>query len=376
MPAPKGKVLKLNDKSYFNKLWPVNLIFFPQQCDNLMPMTSQPPIVQAVVPPLGVPGGEVEIRCRGFRPDLPYSSKIILGDVSAEIISASQERINIRLPESSQALGIAIKVGESVSSVFPFSLAKRLAAELHPVCNPVVAPDGSVITTISGRRGQQVPQPLIKVTRQSDKIPYPCEIMNPTGLAFDRSGQLYISSRNDGVVYRYTEFEHLDVFAEDVGVACGIAFDSEGILYVGDRNGKIYRIDELGNKEEFAVLEPSISAYHLAIDLRNRIYVTGPTLSLRDPLYRISNDGKVEVLFECLARPQGMAFLPGGDLLLAAAYRGKKGIFRYSPESGAITHYIAAPILVGLAVSGEDIFLADNSSIYWAKSEGVFNSIS
>ena len=112
------------------------------------------------------------------------------------------------------------------------------------------------------------------------------------------------------------------------------------------------------------------------MDSLNRLYVTGPTLSLRDSLYRISAEGKVQVLLEGLARPQGMAFLPGGDLLLAAAYQGKKGIFRYSADTGMLTHYIAAPILVGLAVSGEDIFLADNTSIFWTKPEGAFKSIS
>jgi hypothetical protein len=339
-------------------------------------MISASIVVQTVTPSLGVPGGEIEIRCRGFRPDLPYSAQVLLGNVRAEIISASEELINIRLPDSPQALGITLKTSENTSAVFPFSPARRLAGGLQPVCNPVVASDGSIITTISGRRGQRVAQPLIRVTRLGETIPYSCEVMNPTGLALDKNGQLYISSRNDGVVYRYTEFEQLDIVAEDVGVACGIVFDSEGFLYVGDRSGKIYRIDENGNKKEFAALEPSISAYHLAVDSLNRLYVTGPTLSLRDSLYRISAEGKVQVLLQGLARPQGMAFLPGGDLLLAAAYQGKKGIFRYSADTGMLTHYIAAPILVGLAVSGEDIFLADNTSIFWTKPEGAFKSIS
>jgi len=339
-------------------------------------MMSQSLVVQAVIPSLGVPGGEIEIQCRGFRPGLPDSSQVVLGNIRAEIVSASEERINIRLPESTQALGIVLKAGGSTSPVFPFSLAQRLAGGLQPVCNPVVVPDGSIITTISGRRGQQVAQPLVKVTRRGEKIPYTCEIMNPTGLALDKNAQLYISSRNDGVVYRYTEYEQLDVFVEDVGIACGIAFDSDGFLYVGDRNGKIYRVDEQGNKEEFVTLEPSISAYHLAVDSFNRLYVTGPTLSLRDSLFRISTEGKVQVLLEGLARPQGLAFLPGGDLLLSTAYQGQKGIFRYSPETGTLAHYIAAPILVGLAVSGDDLFLADNSSVFWTKPEGAFKSIS
>ena len=91
--------------------------------------------------------------------------------------------------------------------MFPFSLAAQLSTDLHPVTNPVISPDGSIITTISGSRGQQVAQPLIRITPRGDKIPYNCEIMNPTGLAFSKDGQLYISSRNDGTVLRYTDFE-------------------------------------------------------------------------------------------------------------------------------------------------------------------------
>jgi len=136
-------------------------------------------------------------------------------------------------------------------------------------------------------------------------------------------------------------------------------------LYVGDRTGKIYRIDSAGNKEEFAEMEPSISAYHLAIDSKDRLYVTGPTFSMRDRLIRFSPDGKAENLMDGFARPQGLAFLPDGDLLIAAAFQGKKGIFRYSPESGSLQHFITAPILVGLAVAGKDVFLAGSSSIYW-----------
>jgi glucose/arabinose dehydrogenase len=111
-------------------------------------------------------------------------------------------------------------------------------------------------------------------------------------------------------------------------------------------------------------LEPSVSAYHLAIDTKDRLYVTGPTLSMRDPLYRIAAHGKVEVVLQGLARPQGMAFLPDGDLLIAASCGGKKGVFRFSPETGQLGHYIAGPMLVGLAVAQDAIILADSSSIY------------
>jgi sugar lactone lactonase YvrE len=325
-------------------------------------------LILGVTPHSGVPGGELVIHCRGFVPD--FSSKVLLGEIEAFIISASQERIIVRLPESPKSLGLALKVMQAVSAVFPFSLATRLCTDLHPVTNPVIAPDGSIITTVSGARGQHVAQPLVRITRQGDKIPYHCEIMNPTGLAFSPDGQLYISSRNDGTVLRYTDYEQLDVVAEDLGVPCGIVFDSNGRLYVGDRTGKIYRIDPSGHKEEFAELEPSVSAYHLAMDAEDRLYVTGPTFAMRDCLYRFSKKGVAARIVAGLARPQGMVFLPDGDLLIAAAYQGKKGIFRFSPEDGSFEHYIAAPILVGLGVSGQDIFLASNNSIYWTQLPG------
>jgi len=325
-------------------------------------------LITGVTPSMGVPEGELLIECSGFLPGL--TSRVLFGEVEAAICSASEDRIFVRLPESPNGLGISLEAGGNVSSLFPFNLATRLAVDLHPVANPVVAPDGSLISTISGGRGQQVSQPLVRITRQGDKVPFNCEIMNPTGLAFSHDGQLYVTSRNDGTVIRYTDFENLEIVAEDLGVPCGIVFDSNGLLYVGDRTGKIYRIDSSGNKQEFAELEPSIAAYHLAVDPENRLYVTGPTFSMSDALYRISVDGNVETLVDGLARPQGMAFLPNGDLLVCAGYQGRKGVFQYSNADGSMRHVVTAPILVGLAISGRDIYFATGNSIYWTQLSG------
>jgi sugar lactone lactonase YvrE len=202
-------------------------------------------------------------------------------------------------------------------------------------------------------------------------VPFSCEVMNPTGLAFGPDGQLYISSRSEGVVFRYADCERLEPVAENLGVCCGIVFDSAGMLYVGDRTGKIYRIDASGNSEEFAHLEPSVSAYHLAVDYSDNLYVTGPTISVRDSLYRIDKSGKVTALLSGLARPQGLAFAPDGALWIAASYGGRKGVFRYPPAGGELTHHVAAPMLVGLAINSEDVFMVDGNSVYWLQTGTV-----
>ncbi len=320
------------------------------------------------VPPNGVPGGALAILCRGFRPGA--NSKVLVGDEEAFIASASEDKVVVNLPESPKSLGIVLKVDEKVSPLFPFNLAELLSSGVQPLTNPAIAADGSIVTTVSAEQGQEINQSIVRITRQGDIIPYNCEITNPTGLAFSPDGQLYVSSRTEGTLLRYTDYEHLDTVAEDLGIPCGMVFDSSGMLYVGDRTGKIHRISPSGRKEEFAQLEPSISAFHLAIDSKDRLYVTGPTFAMRDCLYRFSKNGRLERLVDGLARPQGMAFLSDGDLLISAGYEGKKGVFKYSIKDGTLQHYVTAPILVGLAVSGQDGFLATSSSIYWMRFPG------
>src|SRR5262245_4438918 len=136
--------------------------------------------IRSVSPAIGVAGGEVGIEGSGFQPGLPGSIRVLCGGIDAHIVSASEEFVIIQLPESPNALGITLKVGDRSSALFPFSFATKLATGLHPVTNPVIARDGTIITTISGSRGQQVSQPLVRITPSGEKAPFPCKIMNPT----------------------------------------------------------------------------------------------------------------------------------------------------------------------------------------------------
>ncbi len=330
-------------------------------------MKSKELVITAVLPAMGIAGGEVSIQCRGFMPGLPSVSKVLFGGIEGLIVSASEERVVVKVPENAQALGVTLCVNGTKSEVYPLTLGSRLATGLHPVMNPVIAPDGAIITTVSGARGEQSSRSLVRVSRSGELTAYPCEIMNPTGLAFGPDGQLYISSRADGTVLRYADFERLDVVADGLGTPCGLVFDAEGKLYVGDRTGKIYRIGESGEREDFASIPPSVSAFHLAIDRQGNLYVTGPTLAMRDPIYRVSRNGEVSIVAEGLARPQGLVVSDAGELWVAAAYRGRKGIFRFSQKKKELTHCIAGPMLVGLALDRDEVFLVDGSSVYWVQ---------
>ncbi len=77
-----------------------------------------------------------------------------------------------------------------------------------------------------------------------------------------------------------------------MGVATGMAFDEEDNLYVGDRSGTIFKIAPNRQIFVFATLEPSIAAYHLAFGPGGYLYVSGPTTSSFDSIYRISHTGR------------------------------------------------------------------------------------
>ena len=66
--------------------------------------------------------------------------------------------------------------------------------------------------------------------------------MNATSIAFDRRGQMYVSSRFDGTVYRVAPSGTMSSYAEGMGIATGIAFDRAENLYVGDRSGTIFKM--------------------------------------------------------------------------------------------------------------------------------------
>ena len=243
-------------------------------------------------------------------------------------------------------------------------VAVPIADNLHPVTNPALDAEGNIFVTFSGSRGQKVPVAIFKIDTNYNLKPFLAEMMNPTAIAFDRAGQMYVSSRHDGTVYRVAPNGTMSSYAEGMGVATGMAFDRAENLYVGDRSGTIFKIAKDRQIFVFATLEPSVSAYHLAFGPHGDLFVTGPTTSSFDSVYKITPQGQVSTFFRGLGRPQGLALDTNGNLYVAASLSGKRGIVQITSD-GKPSLQVAGPDLVGLAFApGRSAVLATNSAVF------------
>jgi sugar lactone lactonase YvrE len=175
---------------------------------------------------------------------------------------------------------------------------------------------------------------------------------------------LYVSSRFEGTVYRVAPDGSVEPFATDLGVACGLAFAPDGALFVGDRSGTIFRVDRNGQTQTFASLPPSVAAFHLAMGPDAALYVTGPTLSPYDSLYRIDQSGSVTTRYAGFGRPQGLAFNPRGQLFVVEALAGVSGLYRV-PASGDPELVLSGPGLIGVAFDARGtLVVASNDTAY------------
>jgi hypothetical protein len=225
---------------------------------------------------------------------------------------------------------VPIRLGEG-DPIAQLDVGVEWASGLHQVDNPAFDRDGNLYATFSGARGQPVPISVFRVRPGATPEPVASGIANATSLAFDPFGDLCVSSRFDGAVYRIARDGTIEKIASDLGVACGLAFAPDGTMFVGDRTGTLFKVNAAGRVAPFAILPPSIAAFHVAIGPEEAVYVSGPTLSSRDPIYRIDRRGVVTVFAEGFGRPQGLAVDAEGTLYAADSLAGASGIFRVVP---------------------------------------------
>ena len=318
------------------------------------------PLIEEVSPVAAIPGGEFRVRGKGLtggeRPVARF------GDLPASVVIGSDSLMIVRVPDGINPGGLV--VGRDGGAEWNCGIGIPIADSLHPVANPAVDEFGNIYVTFSGSAGQKTHASIYKIdTNQNSKV-LVTGMMNATAMAFDRDGELYVSSRHDGVVYKVDPSGAFAPYAEGMGVATGIAFDRDDNLYVGDRSGTVFKISRSRQIYVFATIEPSIAAYHLAFGPEGALFVTGPTTSSFDAVHRISKDGKVDTFYRGLGRPQGMAVDAAGNLYVAASFQGRRGVVRIDPSARAEL-FLSGPMIVGLAFTpSRAMVVATNHSLY------------
>lgn len=317
------------------------------------------PRIDSVAPSLALTGGEVRIKGSGLRPQELLRPTVKFGEFEAPVVVGSDAFVVTRVPEGASSSSVVVTTDGHASNPHPVKVAVPIAENLHLVTNPALDLDGNIYATFSGSRGQKTPVAIFKIDTNYAVKPFVVEMMNPTAIAFDRQGQMYVSSRHDGAVYRVSPNGGVTTFAEGLGIATGIAFDREQSLYVGDRNGTIFKISRDQQMFVFATLEMSVSAYHMAFGPLGDLFVTGPN----DRVYKIDPNGTVSTFYKGLGRPQGLAFDADGNMYVAASLSGTRGIVKITPEAKANLE-VSGLGLVGLAFApGRSVILATSSSV-------------
>ena len=300
-------------------------------------------------PGAAIPGGDVSIHGSGFESRNNVRPRVHFGDTEGSLLVSAEDFLIARVPEGAAGGTVRVATARGESQPYPLAIGLQIADNLHPVANPAVDADGNIYVTFSGQRGQKVPVSLYKITANYTVKPFVTELMNPTGLALDRTGVLFVSSRNDGSIFRVTPDGRAQRWVEGMGIATGLAFDRADNLYVGDRSGTVFKISPDREIFVFATLEASIAAYHLAFGPGGDLFVTGPTTSSFDRVYRVTQGGDVTIFYRGLGRPQGLAFDRAGNLYVAASHAGCRGIVRLAPD-GRPELVLSGNGLVGLAL--------------------------
>jgi sugar lactone lactonase YvrE len=322
------------------------------------------PHIESIDPICALPGGEVRIIGTGLGPRELRRPKVRFGDMDGSVVISSDQFIVARVPDGAASGEVVVGSNGSHSNPSEVRIAAPIAENLHPVANPAVDEQGNIYVTFSGERGKKVPVAIHRIDTNYQVKPFVHEMMNPTGMAFDRAGNLYVSSRFDGTVYRVAQNGTMISYAEGMGVATGVAFDREGYLYVGDRSGTIFKIGRDRQIFVFAMLEPSIAAYHLAFGKNGNLYVTGPTTSSYDAVHQIDPHGDVSVFYRGLGRPQGIAIDVDDNLYVAASINGRRGIVKISQDRQA-SLAVSGHNLVGLAFGpARSVVLATTTGVH------------
>ena len=147
----------------------------------------------------------------------------------------------------------------------------------------------------------------------------------PDGLAFDSSGNLYAAMNETGTIMKYDPSGQGTVFASGLSFPYKMAFDNSGNLYVADAGeNSIMKFDPDGNESVFVsgITYPR----GVALDSNGNVYVSDNNRHI----WKFDPSGHGSLFATDLFAPMGLAFDSSGNLYLASS--GDSTIVKFDPS--------------------------------------------
>jgi len=320
--------------------------------------------IRNIFPSAGIEEGEIEIIGDGFISGDYLVSEVKIGEVVSRKKFVSEDRMLVKIPVDAKSGEVVIQGMNGMSASSFITIGEKIADNLHCVDNPVVDKEGNWYVTFSGRREEIPPVSIFRVKTNGLVESYVSKIRNATSMAFDKEGNLLVTSRFEGILYKVKSPDEIEVVAEGLGVPTGLAVNSDGFIFVGDRTGKIYNISPEKKVTVFAELPESLIAYHLAFDPDENLFVAAPDISSVSSIYMINKFGNSTIFYTGFGRPQGLAFDNKGNLYICEAKIGESSLWCMETD-GNLKKVVATPPIVGVAFDRKgNVGIATQNALY------------
>ena len=292
------------------------------------------PKIESVKPGAALPGGEIALVGSGFGARNHTRPQVQFGTSDAVVMLAAENRLIARVPEGATGGAVRVRMGSVESAPFPIALGVQIADNLHPVGNPAVDAEGNIYVTFSGQRGQKVPVSLYKVTTNHVVKPFITELMNPTGLAIDRDGYLFVSCRHEGTIHRVSPDGRSMQWIEGMGIATGHRV-RQGRQPVRGRPQR-HDFQDRSRPRNFRVRHARAFGRRLSSGVQpgGRVCSSpGPPLRASTASTGSLPPARSAYFFADLVARRGWRSIALGNLYVAASLGGKRGIVRLTPEA-------------------------------------------
>ena len=214
-----------------------------------------PPQIDSLYPGASLPGGEVELFGSNLGPRGLTIPAVEVDGFSANLLLSRSSRLGFTVPERATVGIVEVRTPDGPSNSTQLRIARQLSDGLHPVTSPVVSRSGMTFATISGPRGKQTPVSIVRISPDRVGTPFVSGILNPTGLAFDPDGVLYVTAPSlspHDCVWAIDRDGSTSAWFRGLGRPQGLALDSEENIYVAasfrGRRG-IVRVTQDGHAE-------------------------------------------------------------------------------------------------------------------------------